>query len=313
MRIKPLVSIVIPTYNSGKYLVAALSSALEQTYDARDIIVVDDGSTDDTPEIMATYNNRYAMRYIRINRSGASHARNIGIREARGDYVAFLDADDMWFRDKLEKQLPLFLNMNVGVVYSRATLINEEGHEMLSNHDVCKLYRGDVLNRILIGDFTPLSSLVLRRKCFDEVGLFDETLDRHEDYDLKVRMAARYDYDYVNAPLIKHRVHPDQRSKNTEAELNTVWGVLDKNLNDNEIRKKLHWKTPKLAKASIYRMYACSYFSEGYRLKSITCYIKSIMQFPLFWLSWVGIIRCMLPDIVIRSMKKNLTRGSRQH
>jgi glycosyltransferase involved in cell wall biosynthesis len=200
----PTVSAVIATYNYGHYLPDALESALAQTLRNLEILVIDDGSTDNTPEVVRPYLADPRLRYERLDHAGLSRARNTGIRLSRAPMIAFLDADDIWLPHKLERQVPLFQeNPEVGVVYSRRLLIDPSRKELPYRQP--SLYRGRVLAELFLNNFACASSAVVRRTVLDEVGGFDEQLPQAEDYDLWLRVALRFAFDYVDEPLVKYR------------------------------------------------------------------------------------------------------------
>src|SRR5262249_1655616 len=126
----PAVSVVIATHNYGRYLSGALDSALGQTIRDMEIVVIDDGSTDDTPAVVRPYLRDSRVTYHRTERRGQPRAKNLGIQLSRAPFVAFLDSDDIWLPAKLERQLPVFADAEVGVVYSRRLMIDEEGWEL---------------------------------------------------------------------------------------------------------------------------------------------------------------------------------------
>ena len=122
------VSVIIPTYNYAHFLPECIDSVLAQTVLPDEIVIVDDGSTDNTPEIIKPYLSHSLIKYIRTENSGVSSARNLAIMEASGDLIGILDSDDKWRSDKLELQLPLFENEKVGVVYSLSQRLDENVH-----------------------------------------------------------------------------------------------------------------------------------------------------------------------------------------
>jgi glycosyltransferase involved in cell wall biosynthesis len=128
---KPLVSVVIASYNMAAYLPLTVKSVLDQVYRNIEVIIIDDGSTDGTKEAVRPYLDDPRVKYLFQENKGQAAAKNYGIRESRGEYVAFLDGDDMWVSEKLEQQMPLFLHSkDVGVVYSRVLYIDETGKEL---------------------------------------------------------------------------------------------------------------------------------------------------------------------------------------
>jgi glycosyltransferase involved in cell wall biosynthesis len=216
MRSKHTVSVIIPTYNRGSLVERALGSVFQQTQIPDEILVVDDGSTDDTPERIP---KRFPdVEYIRQENGGASVARNRGIRETKGSWVAFLDSDDEWLPRKLERQLeatksnPEYLICHTNEIWiRRGRRVNPtKKHEKMG---------GRIFQACLPQCMISPSSAILRRSLFDEVGLFDESLPVCEDYDLWLRVCARYPVLYVDEPLIvKYGGHEDQLSRST-------WGM----------------------------------------------------------------------------------------
>src|SRR6267142_4272392 len=163
----PLVSVVIPNYNCGRFLAETLESVFAQTYPNVEVIVVDDGSTDDSLNVLESFAAR--VRVVRQANQGVSAARNAGIRESRGAFVAFLDADDLWHPEKLTKQIAVFANPAVGLVYCAVEYIDEQGRSLGTNFTG---RRGRVLRSIALLQGTivlaGVSTAVVRRECFDK-------------------------------------------------------------------------------------------------------------------------------------------------
>ena len=208
-----LVSVVIPNYNCSAFLPAALESVFAQTYPNVEVLVVDDGSTDDSLRVLERYVDR--VRVLRQPNGGVSAARNHGIRESRGELVALLDADDLWERDKLAKQVPLFANPNVGLVYCAVEYVDEAGKSLGTNHTG---RRGRVLRSIALLEGTIVlaggSTAVVRRECFDRAGLFDPELSTAADWDMWRRIACHYEIDVVREPLMRYRLRPSSMHRN---------------------------------------------------------------------------------------------------
>ncbi|MEW4568947.1 glycosyltransferase [Tautonia sp. JC769] len=217
------VSVVIATYNYGRYLASAIDSVLAQTFQDYEVIVVDDGSTDQTYEVIQPYLDDPRIRYLRNEHLGQPRTKNAGIKASRGGYVAFLDADDRWLPSKLEKQVFLFEkdpSCRIGVVYSRRGWIDELGSP-IDRGDRTPL-RGDVLAPLFYRPFICFSSSMVRRSVLDEVGLFDETTQYSIDYDLWLRIALKYQFDFVDEPLTLYRTgHANMSSRQHER----VWCV----------------------------------------------------------------------------------------
>lgn len=203
---QPLVSVIIPSYNMARYVGEAIESVLAQTYKNYELIVVDDGSTDNTAEVVKKYLKPQAVSYIHKENKGISVARNTGIKASRGEFIAFLDADDIWLPEKLEHQIKFMDSDKVGIVGCGAYIINEKG-EIFDNF-IKKTYP----NRSLLLGVLNMKNVVsggsealARKKCFDVVGIFDENLKSSEDWDMWLRIAYHYDIVFVEKPLVKIR------------------------------------------------------------------------------------------------------------
>jgi len=203
----PKVSINIPCFNSEKYIAETLQSVLSQTFEDFEIILVNDGSTDMTEEIIKTFSDPRIKYYYQKN-IGLGKTRNRQLALSSGDFIAFLDHDDIWLPTKLEKQIPLFENQpKVGLVYCDTIFFNNKG-------DVKRLYnnrvppRGNVFRQILKNYFLAMPSVVIRKKALDsQQQWFDDNFSMSEECDLFTRIAHDWDFDYVNEPLAKWRMH----------------------------------------------------------------------------------------------------------
>jgi len=210
---RPAVSVVIPAYNAARWIPETLDSVLAQTFRDFEVIVVDDGSTDQTPEVLAGYGDRIHC-LPKVN-GGASSARNMGIRAARGSYIAFVDADDLWLPEKLQLQMELLArHPDLAWVYSDAIVFDgKNGQELCKISDATKLYDGDILRPLLLRDFIASPTPVIRRDVFDTVGFFDESPDLQlgEDWNMLLRIAAKFQVRFVERPLAKYRIHTGSR------------------------------------------------------------------------------------------------------
>lgn len=215
----PTVSVVITCYNYARYLAECLESVLAQTFNDLEIVVLNDGSTDNTDEVISPFLYDSRIRYIKQKNSGQACAKNTGIRVAQGSFIAFLDADDYWEPTKLEKQMPLFNDSKVGVIYSTSKYIDEEGKELPWKNTMKYLQpqRGWVTRYLLFDNFVVFSSSVVKKEVFQNIGFFDETLGMAIDWDLWLRTSVCYKFEYVSEPLLAYRVgHSGQMSNNLE-------------------------------------------------------------------------------------------------
>ncbi len=196
----PKVSVILPSYNSGSYLSAAINSVLAQTYTDFEVIIVDDGSSDDTANVVAPYIGR--ILYVWQENRGVAAARNTGLRMARGEFIAWLDADDNWLPTKLERQMEKFTDPDVGLVYSDFLTRYTDGgvrDSFLTNHPFAS--EGYVFERYVTSRFFLPSTVVMRAKCFEDSGMFDEDMVSSEDVELFARVCTRWTVALVNMVL----------------------------------------------------------------------------------------------------------------
>lgn len=204
----PLVSVIITTYNRRHFLKGALASVLAQDYTDREVIVVDDGSTDGSREEI----EGLPVRYLWKENGGISSARNEGLRAAEGEYIACLDVDDLWKKRKLSTQMRVMEETGIRLTYTDEIWVrNGKRINQKLRH---RKYSGHIFEHCLPLCIISPSSAVIHRSVFDDVGLFDESLPVCEDYDMWLRITARYPVIFIEKPLIvKHGGHPDQLSR----------------------------------------------------------------------------------------------------
>ena len=229
----PKVSVIIPAYNCEKYIAATIDSVLAQTFPDLELVVIDDGSTDGTKDVVQQYDAR--VRYFYQKNQGVSAARNRGIAESKGDYIAFLDNDDIWFPDKLELQVPIMeADPDVAMVFTDGEKFNDVGvvePTFKVPLEQARLKGGVLLNRItqmktndgsvirdnfyhdlFLKSFVFNSSVLIRKSCLDQVGIIDASLLINSDYDLWIRMALKYPLVYLNRVTARWRVRADSLS-----------------------------------------------------------------------------------------------------
>ena len=210
------VTVVIPTYNRAHVIGETIRSVFAQTYDRWDIVVVDDGSTDNTAEVVAQFPGR--ITYIRQEHSGLpAVARNVGVRLGRGEYIAFLDSDDLWLPDKLALQVDVLKQYpKAGLLCADAYILNES-QEKQTNVTIWdgKVPRsGKVFGELYLWNFVHTSAAVVRRECFDTVDYFNENAiyGAVEDYHLWLRIAAQYELIPLQDALIYYSLHKGRYS-----------------------------------------------------------------------------------------------------
>lgn len=220
---KPTVSVIVPAYNYGKFLKQCIESVLAQTFQDFEVLVIDDMSTDDTPRIIQQFKDPRVFYYRNEKHLGHVRTFNVGVQISRGRYLNLLSADDyMLSQQNLElKVRVLEENPQVGIVFSSGIMVNEEGEVVARRclHHLPLIKNRNVLNLMLKYNvvylqplFFPCSELI-RRECFEEVGGFDENLQAYEDWELWLRMAARYNVTFLPQDLVAKRSHIQGQSK----------------------------------------------------------------------------------------------------
>ena len=206
---QPDISVIIPAFNRAHTLPKALDSVLSQTLKPREIIVVDDGSTDETNAVLANYPG---LCIISQDNRGVSAARNMGIKKAGGEWLAFLDSDDEWLKEKLEKQWDAICIDDKLICHTEEIWIrNGKRVNPMKKH---QKFGGWIYERCLPLCVISPSSVMIHRSVFEDVGVFDESLEVCEDYDLWLRICAKYSVLFIDEPLIvKYGGHEDQLSR----------------------------------------------------------------------------------------------------
>lgn len=289
---KPLVSVVMATYNMSRYLPLAVRSVLAQTYENIELLIVDDGSTDDTAKVVEPFLDDPRVKYRIQENKGQASAKNHGIRESSGEYIAFLDADDMWAPEKIDLQLPVFSRSEtLGVVYSRLAYIDENGTQLKVSDE--ELFRGRVSGPLLIRNFVGFGTSVVRKECFDRLGGFKEQIRMGIDYDLWLRFSTQYEFDYVDRPLLYYRVWSGQMSNNCKGRY----------LSGIEIMKNFLQQFPGVVdKDTENEAWAHTYVGFGQCLREVdrrigpalSLYARALQYKPSYLPAWKFIVKAFL-------------------
>ncbi|HWO41345.1 MAG TPA: glycosyltransferase family 2 protein [Candidatus Eisenbacteria bacterium] len=235
----PQVSVVIPTYHRAEFLRGAVRSVLGQTFEDFEVVVVDDGGPDGAAEVIEGFNDS-RIRYLRHpERRGGAAARNTGIANARGEYVAFLDDDDEWLEEKLERQMRMMLASPraVGAVYTGYYIVDRSSGRTCGR--IIPRKRGRLYPAILAGNCVGgTSSVLVRKSSLERSGLFDETLPSFQDYDLWIRIARHFEFDCIAEPMLKYFMQPDKIWTDVEALRQGLDIMLGKYGSSPSFRKK---------------------------------------------------------------------------
>lgn len=228
MTLVSLVTTIIPAYNAAAYVRETIESALAQTHRDQEVIVVDDGSTDGTWEILQSYGD--AIQAVRQPNGGVGLARNQAARIARGEWLAFLDADDLWLPNKLERQLEEAGRTGAALIYTNRENFGSCETVSTVQSDAVTLHAGDIFEPLLLGNFITLSSVMLSRQAFQAAGGFEEA--RHlaavADWDLWCRVAATQTAAVCREPLTRYRRHPEGMSRSVDRMRQGLFATLER-------------------------------------------------------------------------------------
>ena len=343
------ISVIMPTYNRAGRITDAIESVLSQTYRELEIIIIDDGSTDSTEDVVRKYLNDSRIRYIRQENAGAAAARNRGIKEAKGAIIGFIDSDDVWVEDKLLVQMSVFRALpEVGVVCSdfSARLENSEEERShirkyfsvfddygLSYDSVFErknvifpcgtrevtAYWGRIYETMVFGNCILTSTALCRREVFDEVGVFDTTFETLEDYDLFLRIAKAFPAALVDAPLILYNYSDDRLSGERmfgKVCINLI-EIYRKNLNAISDRSFFirHRRRIRRHWGRIHAMMAYFHFSKDEMTQAAKSYCKSIVYDPANVTYYAYLAGSFLPKGIIcfiRDLKARFRREKKE-
>lgn len=229
------VSIIIPAYNAARYISETIKSVLAQTHVDFEILVVDDGSSDNTEEIVKLIDDE-RIKYFKQKNSGQASARNKGISESSGEFIAFIDADDLWNPQKLEEQLKVFSSNDIGLSYTGRRFIDSHSHKTGAEEPA--RINAD-LKDLIFNNFITCSSVVVRSEILKKHNFFfRDQRQGVEDWDLWLRLALVSKFAAVSKPLTSYRIHPENISKNSELMLRS-YRVTMKDLKSDLETKKL--------------------------------------------------------------------------
>lgn len=274
---KPLVSVIIPNYNYANYVCEAINSVLDQTYENIEIIVVDDGSADNSAEILKGYGDRITA--IFQPNAGVSAARNNGVKNSSGEYVAFLDADDVWLPKKIEKQVDLFESeKDLGLVHVGVEEIDANGNMLQTRLDGMS---GAVSREFLLFERSVVlgggSGSALPRRIFDEVGGVDLDLQTSADWDLFYRVSRVYNIGFVPEVLLKYRIHSSNMHGNIKRmEREMLYGFEKAFCENSPDVQSIRGK----AYSNLHKTLAGSYFREGNYSDFLRHSLKSLYLHP---------------------------------
>lgn len=272
----PRVSIIIPAYNAEDYIRDAVDSALAQTHPDCEVIVVDDSSTDDTPLVLKGYGDRIIVH--RQANTGVAGARNTGARLSTGDWVAFLDADDVWRPAKVASQLAI---SQTPISYTNRFNFGARGHLPEVQSEITPLLSGDVFVPLLLrGNFITVSSVMMTRAVFDDLGGFEHQPGGCEDWDCWLRASQRYEFSVCPEPLVGYRFTPNSMSRNYRAMAPARRRAVSRAL-DSEKGRQLSWQVRRQIWAETCRTNGWDASQAGARVDALRNYAAAAAAWPL--------------------------------
>ena len=288
----PKVSIVIPTYNSEKFIDRTIKSVLNQTFQNFELIIVDDCSVDNTRKMIREFqkqDDRIKLIALEKNSGAPAHPKNVGIKNAKGEYIAFLDHDDEWLPKKLEKQLELFKNSsdNLGFVGCNFLIIDDNRNK---SREYClpSWPREKFFERFLLGNISSSSGIMIKQKVLDRIGGFDEKLKFADDWDMWLRISKHFDFDFVSEILVKYHLHSTNVTSNVgiQKELKEFEYMFHKYQNDFKNYSNIY---------SIHlRKLGSKCCANGQIRNGQKCYVKSIKVYPLNLKSYLYLLLSLI-------------------
>ena len=304
------VAIIVPAYNCARYLPAALESVLSQTYRDWSCFVIDDGSADETQAVVAPYVERGVV-YLRQHQAGAAAARNHGIRASSSAYLAFLDADDVWFPTKLEQQIKLLESRpEVGLVCSDFSISGGPTPTSSYFERIGTPVGGHVFGRLLRNCPVCTSTVVIRRQCLADVGVFYEPLTVAEDYNLFLRIASRWDVAFLPEVLVAKQVRNENLSSTTSIDQKLTNGIaaLEHVMSSCPAISQLERSQTERALADRYYDYGSYLLLGGARSSARNEFAAALRLRPTHWRAGTKFAGSFLPTNSFRYMLRLLRR-----
>jgi glycosyltransferase involved in cell wall biosynthesis len=300
------VSILMPVYNGSKYIIKAIESALAQTYQNFELLVVNDGSTDNSKAIITSYLDDSKIRYFEQQNAGVAAARNLALRHAKGKYIGFLDQDDLWLPDKLSTQIEfLEKNQELAFVHSRQGYIQADG-SFIANYpkDWVSDLHGNCFVELFKRNRIAVLTVLLRKNVIDEIGFFNEAVSRVDDYELWLRICRKYPIGFQDEKLALYRCHETNAShdyvKMEQAELNALENFYKKN---KEVFMLMDKSTLNNRFSKLHTEVANGFFWQKHNYNSaLHHYLKALYFEPFCWKNIKQAFWCLLSN----TQRKNL-------
>ncbi len=290
--INPTVSVILPTYNRSYIIENAVKSVLNQNFPDFELIIVDDGSTDNTEEIIKSFSDE-RIKYIKHKENrGASAARNTGLRISRGKYIAFIDSDDIWLKEKLNTQVEFLeeSSFEIGAVFSQTILETPRGKKIIP--DKKSLTHEEIKEILMYKNIIPLQSVLIKKICIEKTGFFDERFPRFQDWEFLFRIAQKFKISYLDKPLVISTIQPDGISANKKLLIPAFKLFIEKY--KSQIKKS--------AIAKLYRRLGIIAYSYQSRKEGIIFLLKSLKYNPICIKTYIALIVAGMGENLFKSL-----------
>jgi len=274
------VDVIVPAFNAAKTLPFALESVFAQTFDDWRILLVDDGSTDNTEQVVAPYMARFGskIQYIQQENRGLPAARNTAIRASSAEFLALLDADDVWLPCRLAESVKVLRERSrAGLAYGGITSIDSDGRPQETFVGSTKGTEGHIASSIYMRKIDlPCPTITFRRRSVDEVGTFDETMRATEDRDLWLRIAQRYEVAFVPMVLAYYRVSPGSMTTDPQRMFQAQMQFIEKHYGT----PGCGWRARRIALGQCYRQRAEALLGRGQKMAALKSSMHALFSFP---------------------------------
>lgn len=298
----PKVSVIIPSYNREEYISATIDSVLNQTYKDFEVIVVDDGSRDNTKKQLEKFNSRIKVIYQRNSERAVS--RNIGVSNSNSEYIAFLDSDDTWLKNKLEEQVKILdENKDIILTYGKSLRMDQSGKQIKTAKRQTEGISGNIFEKLLLRNFIVSATPLLRRKQFESTNGFQTKYIPYEDWEFWLRFSLLGKFYFLPKPLAKYRIHSEQSVKLTKAE--KIEEVTLSLLNDSFKLSSISEKT-KNKSLGLANMRFCYWYLLANQVEKAKGKIQQALNlYPKFLVDprWYGLkLVCESPKLIGKGM-----------
>ena len=289
---EPLISIITPTFNRELTITQAVESVLAQSYPHWELIIIDDGSRDSTREKLVSYLDDRRIQYHFQENQGQSLARNLALQYAQGELICFLDSDDLWVPDKLERQVALMeAHPEVDVLHSDEIMIDEQGRELSRKN--MRRYSGRIARQMLVDNSVSINTVMARRECFDTMGGFSGRYGVADDYDIWLRFSARFTFLYVPEYWGYYRVMADQISSDKQRRFAANESIIRDFIEEHGSAlqpREIHWGL-----ARFYCRKARYFASAGKTAIAWGAIAQALRYAPLDSVVWRAVYRVIVP------------------